>query len=137
VSRFEGWVDLAVDALKPWEAKVSRDDIRAAFKGLLTDLRRAVAGDGPGHRPAGALEHFDACDDLGIPVPRAVMRDLELFLIGIIMAATLYCDGEQVLDPDDDFELWRRSWDAVRLAWEASARARGWLAVGQQWEFHS
>lgn len=65
---FEGWIDLAVDALKPWEAKIAHEDVCAAFKGLLTDLRRAVAGDGPGHRPEGALEHFDAsCNKLGVP----------------------------------------------------------------------
>lgn len=35
---------------------------------FLTDLRRAIAGDGPHDRPPQALEHFDkCCDDLGVP----------------------------------------------------------------------
>lgn len=35
---------------------------------LLRELRRAIAKDGPAHRPAGALEAFDeACDLLGVP----------------------------------------------------------------------
>jgi hypothetical protein len=35
---------------------------------LLTDLRRAIAKDGPHQRPPGALKAFDeACDELGIP----------------------------------------------------------------------
>ena len=35
---------------------------------LLTDLRRAIAKDGPHQRPPGALEAFDeACEALGVP----------------------------------------------------------------------
>lgn len=35
---------------------------------FLTDLRRAIAKDGPHQRPPGALEAFDeACDLLGVP----------------------------------------------------------------------
>ena len=35
---------------------------------FLTDLRRAIAKDGPHERPSGALEAFDeACDLLGVP----------------------------------------------------------------------
>lgn len=35
---------------------------------FLTDLRRAIAKDGPHERPAGALEAFDeACNLLGVP----------------------------------------------------------------------
>lgn len=34
---------------------------------FLTDLRRAIAKDGPHERPPGALEAFDeACDRLGV-----------------------------------------------------------------------
>lgn len=35
---------------------------------FLTNLRRAIAKDGPHERPPGALEAFDeACDRLGVP----------------------------------------------------------------------
>lgn len=36
--------------------------------GILTELRRNIAGDGPHCRPPGALERFDeACKILGVP----------------------------------------------------------------------
>lgn len=70
-SRFDRRIDQAVAALQPWVARTgnaAREDVRAAFVGLLTDLRRAVAGDGPNDRPAGSLEHFDsACESFGVP----------------------------------------------------------------------
>jgi hypothetical protein len=68
----------------------------------------------------------------GIKLP----PDLELFLVGLVMAATVYCDGLQVEDPTEDFDLWRTAWDAVGPAWEAAARERGWRAVGMNWEYH-
>jgi hypothetical protein len=68
-SRFDVRIDQVVDALTPWvHGKVAREEVQAAFVGLLTDLRRAVADDGPAHRPTGSLEHFDAaCVRLGVP----------------------------------------------------------------------
>jgi hypothetical protein len=68
-SRFDTRIDQVVDSLKPWvQDKAAHEHVRAGLVGLLTDLRRAVAGDGPAHRPVGSLEHFDAaCESLGVP----------------------------------------------------------------------
>lgn len=64
------------------------------------------------------------------------MEDLELFLVGLVMAATVYSVGDPFEDPVDDFGLWVRSWDAVRPAWSRMAEARGWHVVGRPWGFH-
>jgi hypothetical protein len=40
----------------------------------------------------------------------SVLADLELFLVGLIMAGTVYCDGPQFEDPTEDFDLWSKSW---------------------------
>jgi hypothetical protein len=66
-----------------------------------------------------------------------LLTDLELFLVGLIMAATVYCDGPQFEDPADNFDLWRKSWDAAVPAWDQAARGRAWLAVGMNWEYHN
>jgi hypothetical protein len=63
--------------------------------------------------------------------------DLELFLVGLIMAGTMYCDGPQIEDPTEDFDLWRRSWDAAVPAWNLCTRNQGWYAVGMSWEYHA
>jgi len=68
--------------------------------------------------------------------PTSDWIDLMLFLTGLIMAGTMYCDGPQAEDPAEDFDLWRRSWDAAVPAWNTAARERGWLAVGMSWEYH-
>ena len=62
--------------------------------------------------------------------------DLELFLVGLIMAGTVCCDGPQFEDPTDNFGLWRESWDTTVSAWNFGTRERGWLAVGMHWEYH-
>jgi len=65
--RFDKRVEqlLTVRRQFPHEA---REEVRSALVGLLTDLRRQLAGDSPNDRPPGALEHFDAaCDSLGVP----------------------------------------------------------------------
>ena len=67
----------------------------------------------------------------------SIMTDLELFLVGLIMAGTVYCDGLQFEDPTADFDLWRMSWDAAVPAWDRAARGRGWRAIGMCWEYHT
>lgn len=62
--------------------------------------------------------------------------DLELFLVGLVMAGTVYCDGPQVEDPTDNFDLWLRSWNVAVPTWDARARSQGWYAVGMTWEYH-
>lgn len=64
-----------------------------------------------------------------------MLTDLELFLAGLIMAGSLYCDGSCNSD-DDDFDLWRRCWDIAVPMWNLAAREQGWLAVGMSWEYH-
>lgn len=68
--------------------------------------------------------------------PAADWTDLTLFLAGLVMAATVYCDGPQIEDPTDDFDLWCKSWDPATRAWDSAARERGWYAVGMVWEYH-
>lgn len=67
---------------------------------------------------------------------KSLWIDLELFLVGLVMAGTVYCDGPQIEDPTENFDLWRKSWDGAVYAWNLSARDRGWLAVGMCWEYH-
>lgn len=66
-----------------------------------------------------------------------LLADLELFLVGLIMAATVYCDGPQSEGLTDSFEIWRKSWDAAVPAWDCAARGRAWRAVGMNWEYHN
>ena len=68
--------------------------------------------------------------------PWSILTDIELFLVGLIMAGTVYSDGPQVEDPSADFDLWRVSWDIAVRAWDLVAREQGWLAVGMCWEYH-
>ena len=67
----------------------------------------------------------------------SLWSDLELFLVGLIMAGTMYCDGPQIEDPAEDFDLWRKSWDAAVPAWNLCTRDQGWYAVGMSWEYHT
>ena len=69
--------------------------------------------------------------------PESLWSDLELFLVCLIMAGTVYCDGPQVEYPTDDFDLWRKSWDVTVHSWDLYARSRGWYAVGMSWEYHA
>lgn len=65
------------------------------------------------------------------------MDELELMLVGLVMAATIYCDEPGgSLPPTEDFGLWCASWDATRPRWEAMARKLGWVSVGMNWEYH-
>ncbi len=66
----------------------------------------------------------------------SALIDLELFLVGLIMAGTVYCDGPQFEDPAENFDLWRKSWDEIVPAWDHAARGCSWLAVGMTWEYH-
>jgi hypothetical protein len=62
-TRFNEWMKQFQDARRYGPAGVRNTTI-----GLLTELRRTIAGDGPHCRPSGALEAFDkACKDLGVP----------------------------------------------------------------------
>ncbi len=65
-----------------------------------------------------------------------MLADLELFLVGLIMAGTVYCDGPQVEDPTDNFDLWLASWDIAVPMWDDAARQQCWRAVGMCWEYH-
>lgn len=67
---------------------------------------------------------------------KSVLVDLELFLVGLIMAGTMYCEGPVVEDPTADFDLWRVSWDTAVHTWNLAAREQGWHAVGMSWEYH-
>lgn len=68
------------------------------------------------------------------------MDELELMLVGMVMAATIYCDEPGNSAPRDDqtedFDLWRASWDATRPRLEARAMELGWVSVGMNWEYH-
>jgi hypothetical protein len=65
-NRFEERVAWAVENLTPHT--YPDEIVRRCLQGLLIDLRRGIAGDGPSDRPPGALEHFDKiCDQLGVP----------------------------------------------------------------------
>lgn len=65
-----------------------------------------------------------------------ILVDLELFCVGLIMAGSVYCDGPQLEDPTEDFDLWRKSWDMAVPAWNLATGERGWRAVGMNWEYH-
>jgi hypothetical protein len=69
--------------------------------------------------------------------PESNWIDLTLFLTGLIIAGTVYCDGPQVEDPTDDFDLWWKSWDTAVPAWNSATREQGWLTVGMSWEYHT
>jgi hypothetical protein len=73
---------------------------------------------------------------MGDMISEGALADLELFLVGLIMAGTLYCDGPQLEDPTDNFELWHKSWDMIKPMWDRGASARGWCVVGSVWEYH-
>lgn len=60
-----------------------------------------------------------------------VLVDLELFLVGLIMAGTMYCDGPQVEDPTADFDLWRVSWDKVAPSWDLATQGQCWVLQRQ------
>lgn len=64
------------------------------------------------------------------------MDDLELALVGLLMAASLYCDGPQQDDPTEDFSLWRDSWRALGPAWHDESVRLGWKSVGACWKYH-
>ena len=68
--------------------------------------------------------------------PKSPWIDLELFLVGLIMAGTVCCDGPQIEDPTEDFDLWQKSWDTAVDLWNLTARDHGWCAVGMSWEYH-
>lgn len=87
----------------------------------------------------GATATCSLCDGTGKINILADLRkwiDLELFLVGLIMAGTVYCDGPQIEDPTENFDLWRESWDTAVYAWDLSTRDRSWCAVGMLWEYH-
>lgn len=67
----------------------------------------------------------------------SVLADLELFLVGLIMAGTVYCDGHQFEDTTADFDLWRKSWDVAVYVWDVATRGRTWRRVGATWEYHN
>lgn len=66
--------------------------------------------------------------------PEEPMRHVRLFALGLLMAASI--DSSEHHDPDEDFNLWRTSWDALRPAWDDEARELRWRVVGMHWEYH-
>ena len=67
----------------------------------------------------------------------SVLADLELFLVGLIMAGTVCCDGPQFEDPTENFDLWSKSWDVAVPLWSSATKEQGWRAVGMSWEYHN
>jgi hypothetical protein len=59
------------------------------------------------------------------------MKELEIFVVGLIMASTMY--PSQIEDPTEDFCLWGASWDVVCPRWNSAATLLGWNTVGTQW----
>lgn len=60
------------------------------------------------------------------------MADLELLLVGLVMAAS----GERSFDGPEDLGMWMDSWGPANYAFDRAARALGWRVVGSCWEDH-
>lgn len=56
------------------------------------------------------------------------MRDLELFLVGLVMASTVYPSMEE--DPTADFGMWVEAWVPARILFDVESAAIGWLDAG-------
>jgi len=56
------------------------------------------------------------------------MSDLELCLVGLVMASTVY--HTIIDDPAEDFDLWAGSWPAAKSMFNVSANELEWLDTG-------
>lgn len=77
--------------------------------------------------------------------PVALPPDLELWIVGLLMAASVYSDCPEPSDvaavmivPDDgeSFVAWCGSWDQLRPEFARRASELGWPDVGTNWEYH-
>lgn len=64
------------------------------------------------------------------------MRELELFLVGLLMAASVLPVDEEE-GTDVGFNLWYLSWVPLNDMFDVQARHLKWLHVGPHWVYHA